>query len=102
MNTWLSRRINSFCSACREELALKKSTITNHNGGVKHKKSKEALEKRQAREQDIATFLSVYDEEVEPKGSASVSMDTRVYRVRVVGGGRTPEVLKPPLTPTLN
>ena len=73
-----------FCSACREELALKKSTITNHIGGVKHKKSKEALEKRQAREQDIATFLSVYDEEVEPKGSASVSMDTRVYRVRVL------------------
>ena len=44
-----------FCSACREELALKKSTITNHIGGVKHKKSKEALEKRQAREQDIAS-----------------------------------------------
>ena len=69
-----------FCSACREELALKKSTIINHIGGVKHKKSKKALEKRQAREQDIARILSVYDEEVVPKGSASVSMDTRVNR----------------------
>ena len=26
----------------------------------------------------------MYDEEVEPKGSASVLMDTRVYRVRVM------------------
>ena len=71
-----------FCSACREEIALKKSTITNHiSTGEKHKRAKETLEKRQAREQDIA---KVYDQEVHPKGSASVSMDSRVLRVRVV------------------
>ena len=46
-----------FCSACREEIALKKSTITNHiSSGEKHKKAKEALEKKQAREQNIANF----------------------------------------------
>ena len=74
-----------FCEACREELALKKSTISNHIGsGEKHKKAKEALEKKQAREQNIAKFLTGYDKEVNPKGSASVPMDTRVYRVRVV------------------
>ena len=33
-----------FCSACREEIALKKSTITNHIiSGGKHKKAIEAL-----------------------------------------------------------
>jgi hypothetical protein len=71
--------------ACREELALKKSTIINHiSSGEKHKKAKEALENKQAREQNIAKVLKVYDQEVQPKGSASVSMDIRVYRVRVV------------------
>ena len=34
-----------FCSACREEITLTKSTITNHiSSGEKHKKAKEALE----------------------------------------------------------
>lgn len=76
-----------FCSACREQLALKKSTIKNHlNTGVKHKKAKEELAKKQARERDIAEMLKVNDQEVQPKGSASVSMDARVYRVRVVEG----------------
>ena len=79
------RNSKLFCSACREEIALKKSTITNHiSSGEKHKKAKEALEKRQAREQNKAKVLKVYDQEVQPKGSASVSMEARVYRVRVV------------------
>ena len=72
------------CSACREELALKNSTITNHiSSGEKHKKAKEASETKQAREQNIAK-VQVYDQEVQPKGSASVSVDAHVYRVRVV------------------
>ena len=75
------RNSKLFCSACREELVLKKSTITNHiTSGEKHKKAKEALEKKQAREQNIAKVLKVYDQEVQPKGSASVSTDARVYR----------------------
>ena len=74
-----------FCSAYREEIALKKSTITKHiSSGEEHKKTKEALEKRQAREQNIAKVLKVYDQEVQPKGSGSLSMEARVYRVRVV------------------
>lgn len=39
---------------------------------------------KQAREQNIAKVLKGYDQEVQPKGSASVSMDARVYTVRVV------------------
>ena len=63
----------------------KKSTITNYiSSGEKHKKAKEALEMKQAREQNIAKVLKGYDQEVQPKGSASVSMDARVYTVRVV------------------
>ena len=74
-----------FCSACREEIALKKSTITNHMiSGGKHKKATEALGKRQAREQNIAKVLKVYDQEVQPKGSASVSIEACVYRVCVM------------------
>lgn len=42
------------------------------------------MEKKQAREQNIAKFLMGYDKEVNPKGSVSAPMDTRVYRVRVV------------------
>ena len=76
------RNGNLFCSACREEIAPKKSTIANHiSSGEKHKKAKEALEKRQAREHNIAKLLKVYDQEVHPKGSTSVSMDARVYIV---------------------
>lgn len=74
-----------FCSAFREEIALKKSTIKNHlNSGGKHKKAKEELEKKHARERNIAEVLRAYDQEVPPTSSASVSMDARVYRVRVV------------------
>ena len=79
------RNSKLFCSACREEIALKKSTITNHIiSGGRHKKATEALGKGQAREQNIAKVLKVYDQELQPKGSASVSMEARVYRVRVV------------------
>ena len=73
------------CSACREEIAQKMSTITNHIlSGGKHKKATGTLGKRQAKEQNIAKVLKVYDQEVQPKGSASVSMEARVYRIRVV------------------
>lgn len=69
----VNRNHKLYCSACREEIALKKSTITNDiNSGEKHKKAKEALEKRQAREQNIAKLLKVYDQEVHPKGSTPI------------------------------
>ena len=79
------RNSKLFCSACREEIALKKSTIVNHiRSGEKHKKAKEAIEKRQTRELNLVEVLKAYDQQVHLKGSASVSMDARVYRVRVV------------------
>ncbi len=38
-----------FCSACREESSLKKSTVRNHVSGDKHSKAKERLAKKEAR-----------------------------------------------------
>ena len=71
------RNSKLFCSACREEIALKKSTITNHIiSGGKHTKATEALGKRQAREQNIAKVLKVYDQEVQTKGGSSCIQGT--------------------------
>ena len=73
-----------FCTACSEELALKKSTVKNHIGsGDKHRKAKERLAQKEARERDIVQSLQAYDKEVEPAGT-NVSMEQRVYRVKVV------------------
>lgn len=70
--------------ACREELSLKKSTIKNHiHSGEKHKNAKANLAKKEARERDIAQYLSVYDKQEQPAGT-SVTMEERVYRVKVV------------------
>ena len=41
-----------FCSACREQLSLKRSVIKNHVQSVKHKNSKKRLEKKEARERE--------------------------------------------------
>ena len=75
------RNSKLFCIACREELALKKSTVKN--SGDKHKKAKERLTRKEARKCDIVQSLQAYDKEVEPAGT-NVSMEQRVYRVKVV------------------
>ena len=56
-----------FCTACREELALKKSTVKNHIiCGDKHQKSKKRLE---TKEHDLTELLTSYDKEVQPAGT---------------------------------
>ena len=73
-----------FCVACRDVLSLKKSTVKNHiSSGDKHKSAKEKLARKEARERDIIQSLQAYDKNVEPAG-ANVSMEQRVYRVKVV------------------
>ena len=73
-----------FCCACREELALKKSTVKSHiSSGDKHKLAKEKLARKEARECDIVQSLQAFDKEVEPAGS-NISMEQRVYHVKVV------------------
>jgi hypothetical protein len=49
-----------FCTACREEVSLKRSIVTNHIASVKHKQSKVKLAKKESREKDIAEALVAY------------------------------------------
>lgn len=72
-----------FCSACREEVALKRSIITNHISSAKHKRSKIKLATKDSREKDIAEALVVYDKQEHPRGE-TLPTDQRVYRVKVV------------------
>ena len=74
----------TFCDTCREELSFKKSTVKNHiYSGTKHKDTKERVEKKEAREQDIVEALAVRDKSKQPAGK-HVSMLERVHRVKVV------------------
>ena len=72
-----------FCSACREELGLKRSTIQNHIRSKKHENSKRALEVKLKREQDIADSLARHNSEVHLRGE-TLPMQQQVYRVKVV------------------
>ena len=72
-----------FCKACRETLSVKRSTIANHVKSTKHQQSKEKLQKKQAREKDIASALKRYDETTQPKGQ-TLPDEQRIYRVKVV------------------
>lgn len=72
-----------FCSACREELSLRKNIITNHIGCNKHKTSKEKLKTSKAKEQDIMDSLRIYDAEHHPVGE-TLPMTQRVYRLKVL------------------
>ena len=61
-----------------------KSTVRNHiYSGNKHKNSKRKLAEKEARERDIASYLKKVDKQ-EPAAGSLVSMEERVYRVRVV------------------
>ena len=76
----VSRGGKLFCSACREELSLRKNIITNHIGCKKHNTSKEKLRTSKAKEQDI---IDSYDAEHHPVGE-TLPMTQRVYRLKVL------------------
>ena len=50
-----------FCSACREELSLKKCIVTLHLQSTKHKSGKERLERKKKQDMDIAEALQASD-----------------------------------------
>ena len=79
----VSRGGKLFCSACREELSLRKNIITNHISCKKHKTSKEKLSSTKARERDIIDSLNIYDAEHHPVGE-TLPMDQRVRRIKVL------------------
>ena len=72
-----------FCSACREELSLRKNIITNHIACKKHKNSKEKVRTSKAKDQTIIDSLKIYDAEHHPVGE-TLPMSQRVYRLKVL------------------
>ena len=72
-----------FCSACREELSLKRSVIVNHINSTKHKTSMRKLDMNEAREKDIAESLEVHNDENHLNGE-TLPIKQQVYRVKVV------------------
>ena len=72
-----------FCTACREQLSLKKSTIALRIKSVKHTQGKERLILKEKRQLDVVASLRAYDKEVHPSGE-TLPDTTRVYRVNVV------------------
>ena len=72
-----------FCSACREELSLKSSSIKSHVMSAKHQSKKKRRQSTEGRERDIALALTQYNEEVHTKGE-TLPEQMQVYRVKVV------------------
>ena len=72
-----------FCTACREELSLKSSSLTNHLKSQKHKEGRERLKRKEARERDIANKITDYNEETHLV-SENIAQSTQVFRVKVV------------------
>ena len=72
-----------FCSACREEVSLKSSVISNHIRSAKHMAGKARLEKKEAWEADIASALRAHNETFHLRGE-TVPEQQQVFRVKVV------------------
>ena len=56
--------------------------VANHMKSTKHQQSKEMLQKKEAREKDIASALKRYDEITQPK-ERTLPDEQRIYRVKV-------------------
>ena len=55
-----------FCSACREEIAMKKSVIDQRIKSVKHARGNKRLASKSKHDEDIIQALSHYDHEFHP------------------------------------
>ena len=67
-----------FCSACREELATKKSVIEMHIKSQKHLRGKTRLGKKNQHEMTIIEALKRFDRDHHPVGE-TLPDSTRVY-----------------------
>ena len=68
-----------FCRACREELLVKTSVISNHIQSAKHKSGKTRLDKKQKDDVEIVEAMKVYDAAENPKGE-TLPEQNRLYR----------------------
>lgn len=71
-----------FCTTCREELCLKKSSILSHIKSAKHQKGKERVVKKADNIQTITEVLRSYVAEYHPSGE-SLPEAQRLFRLRV-------------------
>ena len=78
-----------FCSACREQLSLKRSILKSHVESVKHRNAKERLARKDARELDIASSLRKYNEQVHPRGETLLPKESFHYLNLVLEINRT-------------
>ena len=74
---------NLFCEACREQLNLKKSSITNHTQCTKHKDRKINLQTKEKRDQTIIQALQKYNEYNYTRGE-TLPLEHQAYRIRVL------------------
>ena len=72
-----------FCKACREELSLKSSSLSNHLKSQKNKDGKKRLENKEASERDIAKELAVYSKKTHIVGE-TIAESTQVFRVKIL------------------
>ena len=72
-----------FCRACREDLSLKLSVMTNHIKSLKHNQGKENPKVNEACEKDIAEEIKKHNTATHPEGE-TLPMDQLVYRIKVV------------------
>ena len=70
-----------FCKGCREELCVKKSSVSNHLKSSKHIKGKEKLRKKEIREKDLTETLQRYNNEVHLRGE-TLPLTQQVFRVK--------------------
>ena len=80
---FIVRNSKLFCSACKEVLALKKSSIEYHIKSQKHISGKKKLALKNKEESNILEALHAYDSQVHPVGDG-LPDSSRVYRVKVV------------------
>ena len=79
---FIVRNSKLFCRACKEVLALKKSSIEYYIKSQKHISGKKKLALKNQEESNILEALHVYDSRVHPVGDG-LPDSTRVYRVKV-------------------
>ena len=65
-----------FCSACREQLSMKMSSLKNHIQTSKHKDGVKRLKSKEAREKNIAEALKTHNQDAHLKASQKTSKYT--------------------------
>ena len=72
-----------FCTACREQLSLKKNVIASHMQSMRHKAGKYRLASKEEKERDIAMSLATTNQQRHPVGE-TLLIEQRVYCIKVI------------------